>query len=149
MSSARYNLPPASRMPGAFNRSVSIWNIKVVIFLCMISVFILPTILLYPFNVDNDLYQCMGIDLSAHFGLPYLQSWDHNFPGVVVLHALSIAMFGSSMIGFRFLEFLIQVLTLIALYRVSRLWISNSAPLTTASPKFVVTPNPHLSDADC
>ncbi|HZK75823.1 MAG TPA: glycosyltransferase family 39 protein [Candidatus Kapabacteria bacterium] len=95
----------------------------------MIALIVLPAILLYPFNGDNDIYQAMGSVLYYYHGLPYLASWDHNFPGIVLLHALTIAWFGNSDLGFRSVEYLWQIATLFALYRLSRSWVSEESGL--------------------
>jgi hypothetical protein len=95
----------------------------------LISLLILPAILLYPFNVDNNLYQAMGVVLIRYHGLPYISSWDMNFPGIVALHAIAIGLFGNSILGFRTFELLAQIITAYALYRVSRLWLCKESSL--------------------
>jgi len=106
-----------------------LWSKASIMILSAIALLLLPAILLYQFNGDNDIYQAMGVVLYRYHGLPYLASWDHNFPGIVLLHALSIAWFGNSMLGFRFLEYLWQIAAVFVLYRVSRLWVSEAVGL--------------------
>ena len=71
----------------------------------------------------------MGMVLCRYHGLPYLASWDHNFPGIDVVHALSILCFGNSALGFRLVEYFWQIATVFALYRMSRFWLSESGGL--------------------
>ena len=71
----------------------------------------------------------MAVVLYRYHGLPYLASWDHNFPGIVLLHAASMLCFGNSMFGFHLFEYLWQVATLFLLCRVARLWVSENAAL--------------------
>src|SRR5665213_2943289 len=106
-----------------------LWSKRSVLSLVVIALIVLPAILLYPFNGDNDIYQAMGSVLYYYHGLPYLASWDHNFPGIVLLHALTIAWFGNSDLGFRSVEYLWQIATLFALYRLSRSWVSEESGL--------------------
>jgi len=71
----------------------------------------------------------MGLALYRYHGLPYLGSWDHNFPGTVVIHALGIALFGNSMLGFRGIELIMQVAIVLSLYCLCRLWLNEGASL--------------------
>ena len=75
------------------------------------------------------IYQSMGLALYRYDGLPYIGSWDLNFPGIVILHAVAIAIFGNSMIGFRTFEFFMQIAIVFSLYRLNRLWLSEGASL--------------------
>src|SRR6185312_7701875 len=65
------------------------------------AIFLLPIHLFVPLNSDNDLYQAMAVALVKGKGLPYIGSWDVNFPGIVYIHALGIALFGNTDVGFR------------------------------------------------
>ncbi len=97
--------------------------------LSLIAVLILPVILLYPFHGDNHTYQSMAVVLVRYHGLPYLASWDQNFPGIILFHAAAIELFGNSESGFRLIEYLVQVGCVLALYRVCRLWLSPATSL--------------------
>lgn len=66
-------------------------------------VLVLP-ILLLPLSSDNDIYQAMGFAFAEGKGLPYIGSWDHNFPGVVLYHWLGIKLFGLSDLAFRMID---------------------------------------------
>lgn len=71
----------------------------------------------------------MGLALYRYHGVPYLGSWDHNFPGTVLIHALGIAVFGNSMLGFRCMELVMQIAIVFSLYALSRLWLSEGASI--------------------
>jgi hypothetical protein len=71
--------------------------------------------LLLPLGFDNNIYQAMGWTLYKYGGLPYVASWDHNFPGIALFHASSIALFGNSDLGFKLFDSLIH-LTMAGLY---------------------------------
>ena len=88
------------------------------------SAIILLVTLLLPLGFDNDLYESMGWALYAYHGLPYLGSWDHNFPGIVFVHWASIALFGASDFGFRLFDYLVHVAMAGFYYRVLRNWLS-------------------------
>ncbi len=88
------------------------------------SAIILLVTLLLPLGFDNDLYESMGWALYAYHGLPYLGSWDHNFPGIVFVHWASIALFGASDFGFRMFDYLVHIAMAGFYYRVLRTWLS-------------------------
>jgi hypothetical protein len=85
---------------------------------------ILLVTLLLPLGFDNDLYEAMGWTLYAYHGLPYITSWDHNFPGIVFVHWASIALFGASDFGFRLFDYLIHIAMAGFFYRVLRIWLA-------------------------
>src|SRR5580704_12325465 len=87
------------------------------------SAVILLVTLLLPLGFDNDLYESMGWALYAYHGLPYLGSWDHNFPGIVFVHWASIALFGASDFGFRLFDYLVHIAMAGFYYRVLRNWL--------------------------
>ena len=87
------------------------------------AVILLVTLLL-PLGFDNDVYQSMAWALYAYHGLPYLASWDMNFPGIVFIHWASIALFGSSDFGFRLFDYLVQIVFAAMYFRLLRRWLS-------------------------
>ncbi len=88
------------------------------------SAVILLVTLLLPLGFDNDLYEAMGWTLYAYHGLPYLASWDHNFPGIVFIHWMSIVLFGASDFGFRLFDYIVHIAMAGFYYRVLRNWLS-------------------------
>jgi len=90
------------------------------------AVILLVTLLL-PLGFDNDLYQSMGWALYAYHGLPYVGSWDHNFPGIVFVHWASIALFGASDLGFRLFDYFVHIVFAGFYYRFLRNWLSPQA----------------------
>jgi len=90
--------------------------------LYLIGALILSSVLLainlcFPMNLDNNIYQEMGMMLARFGKLPYLGSWDVNFPGIVYVHALAITLFGNNDIGFKIIDTLTRLVTVILLYR--------------------------------
>ncbi len=65
--------------------------------------------LTYPFNNDNALYAYMA-DLALKGHLPYLGSWDQNFPGIILVHAAQIIVSGHSQLAFHAFDILIQLI---------------------------------------
>jgi 4-amino-4-deoxy-L-arabinose transferase-like glycosyltransferase len=102
---------------------------RALLLLALISMLVLPALCFYPFHADHSILQSMGLELYRYHGLPYLGSWDNNFPGTVLIHALGIALFGNSMLGFRGIELVIQIAIVCSLYALSRLWLSESASI--------------------
>ncbi len=88
---------------------------------------VLLVTLLLPLGFDNDLYQSMGWALYASHGLPYIGSWDHNFPGIVFIHWASIALFGASDFGFRLFDLLTHIGLAAVYYKFLRNWLSPAA----------------------
>lgn len=97
-----------------------------------ISLALLSVNLLIPLSIDNDIYQSMGWELVKHGGLPYLGSWDHNFPGVVYFHAIGILLFGSSDTGFRLLDILTHLGTIYLLFRIVATFFHPRAAISAA-----------------
>jgi hypothetical protein len=83
---------------------------------------IFAVVLAYPFCSDLSTYQWMAIRLVHDGALPYVGSWDHNFPGIILFHFLSIRLFGNSELGFRIIEALFQVVTAATLYYLLLHW---------------------------
>jgi Dolichyl-phosphate-mannose-protein mannosyltransferase len=92
------------------------------IFCLTISLAILLVELLLPLSWDNWVYQTMGWDLYAYGKLPYLGSWDVNFPGIVYLHALSIALMGTSDLAFRNFDVIFETATCLFFYKLLIRW---------------------------
>ncbi|GEM_PF-2365959 len=88
--------------------------------------------LVLPFSWDNSVYQSMGWDLHVYGKIPFLGSWDVNFPGIVYLHALVIALLGRSDIAFRSFDVIVQVLTAWCFYRLLVRWFRPSFALVSA-----------------
>jgi hypothetical protein len=98
----------------------------------IIAAAILLVELLFPLSWDNWVYQTMGWDLYAFGKLPYIGSWDVNFPGIVYLHALSIALLGPSDLSFRIFDFVIEATTCVLLYKLLVRWFHISFALIAA-----------------
>jgi hypothetical protein len=83
---------------------------------------LLSIILAYPLGSDNSVYHSMALEWVKYGKPPYLGSWDQNFPGIILFHAISILLFGASDLGFRFLDLLIQIAGCFVLYRLWSLY---------------------------
>ncbi len=79
-------------------------------FALVASAAILLVEILLPLGFDNNIYQSMGLAMVRGDGLPYIASWDNNFPGIAYIHALSILLFGNSDLGFRLLDLILQTI---------------------------------------
>ncbi len=87
------------------------------------AVMLLP-LLLVPLNSDNDTYQAMALAMDQGKGLPYVGSWDQNFPGIVFYHWLSIKLFGLSDLSFRIVDLLNQVAIALMTFAIARRYVS-------------------------
>jgi len=53
--------------------------------------------------------------------VPYVGVWDHNFPGIFMVHWLALSLFGTSTLGFRFFDFLVQLSCLGMIFYLAKL----------------------------
>jgi hypothetical protein len=81
-----------------------------------LAVLIIAPRLLFPLQMDQYFHHYLGWRL-AEGELPYLGSYDQNFPGGAILHALCILIFGSSSLGFAVFDLVLQS---IGLFFISR-----------------------------
>ncbi len=102
------------------------------IFCLTVSLAILLVELLLPLSWDNWVYQTMGWDLYSYGKLPYLGSWDVNFPGIVYLHALSIALMGTSDLAFRIFDVIFETATCLLFYKLLIRWFRPFFALTAS-----------------
>jgi len=73
--------------------------------------FILLT-LWFGLGMDHSIF-CYSVWVWKHYGLPpYIGAWDHAFPGIYFIHLLALELFGDSVLGFRFFDFLVQLAAL-------------------------------------
>ena len=93
-------------------------NARMMSILLLINAGILAVVFLIPFNSDLDLHHTMGLELTRGH-LPYLGSWDNNFPGIVYFHALAILLFGKGYIGFRILDVLVHLGTAACIFLIA------------------------------
>jgi hypothetical protein len=90
---------------------------------------LLSPLLLLPLNPDNDTYQSMAFAMAEGKGLPYLGSWDQNFPGIVFYHWLSQALFGLSEIGFRLIDILNRIAIALLVFNIVQRLVSRKAAI--------------------
>lgn len=64
----------------------------------------------FPFGGDQGLYHYVGREW-LHGHVPYRDVIDHKTPGIYMVHALAVALFGDNMWGVRILEFVAVLLT--------------------------------------
>lgn len=73
------------------------------LFVVAALVFSLPS-LLYPFGRDQGLYYYVGREWLLRGSIPYRDVLDHKPPGIYVIHALAIAVFGEKEWAIRVFE---------------------------------------------
>ena len=99
----------------------------------LVALPILSLTLINPIGWDNAIYQSMAIDLVRYGKLPYVGSWDVNFPGIVLIHSACIVLFGTSDFAFRVFDVLVNACFVLVLYRYERRWLSHRASLLGVS----------------
>ncbi len=90
----------------------------------LVSTVLLLATVVYPFALDHNIYQSMAWQLVRFHQLPELGSWDTNWPGVVLIHSLSILLFGNSVTAFRVFDGLMHVGMALLIYSLLLRWIS-------------------------
>jgi hypothetical protein len=58
----------------------------------------------FPLGRDQGLYYYVGREWALHGSIPYRDVLDHKTPGIYVVHALAIHLFGDRMWGYRVFE---------------------------------------------
>jgi len=84
------------------------------------------TLVLGGLALSLNLWQGLGMDQSLYayaawvwknFGQPpYIGVWDHDFPGIFIIHLIAMRLFGESILGFRFFDLLVQMAGLAMVY---------------------------------
>ncbi len=81
---------------------------------------VLAVNLVRPLIWDNALYQSIAWEWVRYGRMPYVGTFDQNFPGVIYFHAISILLFGTSEFGFRVLETSLHLLEAMGIYLLVR-----------------------------
>ncbi len=58
----------------------------------------------YPFGRDQGLYYYVGREWALHGSIPYRDVFDHKTPGIYILHAAMVVLFGDVLWGIRIAE---------------------------------------------
>jgi hypothetical protein len=76
-----------------------------------------------PLGYDNALIQSLAVDL-AHGLVPYIGSWgNHNLPGIIYIHYISVLLFGPSDLALRLFDSIIQIAFALFFYRFLLRWL--------------------------
>ena len=89
-----------------------------VLVLALAALLLAPT-LGYRMGLDQGVFAYIGAELLEG-NWPYLDTWDHAFPGLMYLNALEIAVFGRSIPAFRFADYLWQIVTALLIFAITR-----------------------------
>jgi hypothetical protein len=84
-------------------------------------------VLFFPLNSDLSIYQWVALRLLHDGAPPILGAWIHNFPGVIVFHAIAILLFGNNDIGFRIVEALFQISVSLLMFQLLLRWFEPRA----------------------
>jgi hypothetical protein len=100
----------------------------------LIGGFFLSLCLWFSLGMDQSLYCYSAWVWKKYHLLPYIGVWEHNFPGIFLLHRVELALFGDSVLGFRVFDFLVQLSCLpMIFYLAKRLSGSGIAGLLSTS----------------
>jgi hypothetical protein len=96
---------------------------KILAFRLIALLAVFAIVVLFPLNDDVAYWQSMSFDWLTYGRWPYIGSWDHNFPGILLVHIPAILLFGPADVGFRLFDVFIQLGFCIVLYRLWRLYL--------------------------
>jgi len=85
--------------------------------LAICTLLLAPT-LAYRMGLDQGSFAYMSAELLEG-RWPYIYTWDHQFPGGMLLHALEIALFGKSIFMFRLFDLLVQLANAWFIFRIT------------------------------
>ncbi len=88
-----------------------------------ISLALFVLVAIEPIGADNAVLHSMALDLTRYGRIPYLGTWDNNFPGIIFLHGIGILLFGESNLGFRIFDIVIQLAFIVFLYYFLLRWL--------------------------
>lgn len=101
--------------------------------------FLLISILIFLLRLPHSTQAVIDWDEGVHFtmtadwlrgGIPYLTAWDHKPPGLYLILAPVIYLFGANLIALRIFTTLYLLLSMVVLYQLSRkIWGRNIAVL--------------------
>jgi len=78
--------------------------------------FILSFTLWFDFGPDQAIFGYIALVWKKYHLLPYLGTFDADFPGIFIIHRLVLELFGTRIIGIRIFDFLGQMSSLIMIY---------------------------------
>lgn len=85
--------------------------------LALCAILLSPT-LSFRLGTDQGSYAYMAAELlNGHW--PYIDTWDHQFPGGWILHALEIFVFGKSVWMFRVFDLIYQLTVVYFIFRIT------------------------------
>jgi hypothetical protein len=97
-----------------------------------ISLVLFLLLLIEPLGSGNAVLHSMALDLVRYGRLPYIGTWDNNFPGIVLLQAVGIMLLGESNVSFRIFDILIQLFFVTFLFKFLSRWLKPHAAALTA-----------------
>jgi hypothetical protein len=86
-----------------------------------ILLFCLALLLTFGFGRDQALFTVIGRVLLAG-GMPYRDAWDIKPPGIYLLYAATVAIFGGRQVGIRIVEVAGLAATVVAMVRLTKEW---------------------------
>ena len=94
----------------------------------VIGGFFLSLTLWFSLGMDQALY-CYSAWVWKNYNLlPYVGVWEHNFPGIFLVHWLEMALFGEGVLGFRIFDFLVQLSCLPMIFYLARRLSGSGVP---------------------
>ena len=78
---------------------------------------ILAPTLGYRMGLDQGVFAYLGAELLEG-RWPYLETWDHSFPGLAFLQSLEIALLGRSIAAFRLFDFCVTLASAALIFRI-------------------------------
>ena len=96
--------------------SVLTWKFTAMV-MSVCALLLSPT-LAFRMGADQGVFAYMGAELLEG-RWPYISTWESDFPGLIFLQALEIALFGKSIVMFRLFDFIFQLGNCYLIYRIA------------------------------
>jgi hypothetical protein len=92
---------------------------------------LLSPMLSYRVGLDQGVFAYMGTQLLDG-RIPYVDTWDHAFPGIILIHSAELLLFGEPIYMFRLFDLLWQLVTVWYLFRITARLAGGPAALLAA-----------------
>jgi hypothetical protein len=97
-----------------------------------VSAVLLSPTLTYRMGLDQGVFAYLGAEvLEGRW--PYIDTWDHAFPGLMYLQAMEILLLGKSIAMFRLFDLVYQLTNVYLIYRITRALSGRAASYVAAS----------------
>jgi 4-amino-4-deoxy-L-arabinose transferase-like glycosyltransferase len=100
--------------------------------LVAVSILASVPVVLAPFSFDNSINQILALDWLQRGRVLFIHSFDHNFPGIVFIHAICAFILGPSPLSYRLFDVFVQIAFAVCSYLFLKRYFTNLVPFLAA-----------------